>query len=140
MAVMTVLAAAGSSSSAGGSGGPSSQHHPHHNHHQQQQQQQQATSPEVVIFSDELNHASIIDGARLAARGGGAVRLEVYRHSDLSHLEQLLRSCPAGARTLVVTDGLFSMDGDFADLRVSAVWGCQMVGVGPRGESEAISK
>jgi len=71
----------------------------------------------VIIFSDELNHASIIDGARLACRGPGAV-LQVYRHNDLDHLEQLLSAAPAGARKLVVTDSLFSMDGDYADLQV----------------------
>jgi 8-amino-7-oxononanoate synthase len=91
--------------------------------HQQQQQQQQ-----MVVFSDELNHASIIDGARLAVRTSGstgstgstagAVQLMVYRHNDLVHLQQLLEGTPAAARKMVVTDSLFSMDGDFADLRV----------------------
>jgi flagellar motor protein MotB len=111
------------------------QHLRQHQHQQQQQQQQEwqqqqqergraGAAPRVVIFSDELNHASIIDGARLAARGGGggAVQLRVYRHSDLRHLEELLGSCPAGVRKIVVTDGLFSMDGDFADLRVRFCW------------------
>jgi 8-amino-7-oxononanoate synthase len=79
------------------------------------------SDPETMIFSDELNHASIIDGARLAVRGGG--RLQVYRHNDMAHLEQLLGSCRAGARKLVVTDSLFSMDGDFADLRVGVADG-----------------
>lgn len=41
-----------------------------------------------------------------------------FRHSNLSHLDSLLSSCPLGARKMVVTDGLFSMDGDFADLQV----------------------
>ena len=118
----------------------------------------------VDVFSDELNHASIVDGARLAMRlGGGTNRLHVYRHNDMAHLEQLLRgaldaessgrsaggagtaeaSSQAGCipsssgssgggssygmgggraapsrRRLVVTDSLFSMDGDFADLKV----------------------
>jgi 8-amino-7-oxononanoate synthase len=83
----------------------------------QQQQQQQQQEPQVVIFSDELNHASIIDGARLAVRGSG-VALQVYRHNDMTHLEQLLRAAPGAARKLVVTDSLFSMDGDYADLQV----------------------
>lgn len=61
------------------------------------------------MFSDELNHASIIDGARLAGRTGAAVH--VYRHNDLAHLERLLVACPSGRRRLVVTDSLFSMDG-----------------------------
>lgn len=51
----------------------------------------------VVILSDELNHASIVDGARLGRRGGS--RLLVYRHNDLAHLEQLLATqCPPGAQ------------------------------------------
>jgi 7-keto-8-aminopelargonate synthetase-like enzyme len=48
------------------------------------------SSKDVDIFSDELNHASIVDGARLAAKGGAS--LHVYRHSDLAHLENLLAS------------------------------------------------
>lgn len=63
----------------------------------------------AVVFSDELNHASIIDGARLAGRAGAVVH--VYRHNDMAHLERLLAACPPGRRRLVVTDSLFSMDG-----------------------------
>ena len=64
-----------------------------------------------VVFSDELNHASIIDGCRLA----GAETF-VYRHRDLEHLAWALERLP-GHAGLIVTDGLFSMDGDVAPLR-----------------------
>jgi glycine C-acetyltransferase/8-amino-7-oxononanoate synthase len=63
-----------------------------------------------VVFSDELNHASIIDGCRLA----GADTF-VYRHADTEHLEWGLRRA-AGRAALIATDGVFSMDGDIAPL------------------------
>ena len=63
-----------------------------------------------VVFSDELNHASIIDGCRLA----GAETF-VYRHRDLEHLAWALCAQP-GRAGLIVSDGLFSMDGDVAQL------------------------
>lgn len=69
---------------------------------------------DLEIYSDELNHASLIEGCRLAARMGAAV--EVYRHRDLDQLEELLRR-PGRARRLVVSDSVFSMDGDEAPLR-----------------------
>jgi len=66
--------------------------------------------PGVLVCSDELNHASIIDGCRMARAD-----VAVYRHSDLDHLAALLRDRGA-CRALVVTDTVFSMDGDIADM------------------------
>lgn len=63
--------------------------------------------PDVTVFSDELNHASIIDGCRLSRS-----TIAVYRHGDLDHLGALLDA--GGGRQIVVTDSVFSMDGDVA--------------------------
>jgi glycine C-acetyltransferase len=69
--------------------------------------------PDDVILSDELNHASIIDGIRLVSK---SIPREVYKHSDLSDLEAKLKTHAAKACRWVVTDGVFSMEGDVAKL------------------------
>jgi 8-amino-7-oxononanoate synthase len=63
-----------------------------------------------TIFSDQLNHASIIDGCRLSR-----AQVQVFRHGDLNDLEQRLRACQS-RKKIVVTDEVFSMDGDRAPL------------------------
>ena len=68
---------------------------------------------EDVFFSDQLNHASLIDGMRLSR-----ARVHVFKHRDLSQLQELLqRHRHEGKAALVVTDAIFSMDGDVADLQ-----------------------
>ena len=68
------------------------------------------TDKDDMIFSDELNHASIIDGCRLSK-----AKTVIYRHKDLSHLENLIRKEDAKNK-IVITDTVFSMDGDIAPL------------------------
>lgn len=68
----------------------------------------------VAVFSDALNHASIIDGIRLAEKQK-SIAAFVYQHCDMHHLNELLTNCPM-KKKVVVTDSLFSMDGDFAPL------------------------
>ncbi|MHB8145822.1 MAG: glycine C-acetyltransferase [Vulcanimicrobiaceae bacterium] len=65
-----------------------------------------------AIISDELNHASIIDGVRLASKAKRAV----YRHGDMASLEEKLKDARGCAPILVVTDGVFSMEGSLARL------------------------
>ncbi|HDK17217.1 MAG TPA: 8-amino-7-oxononanoate synthase [Nitrospirae bacterium] len=65
---------------------------------------------DAVIFGDELNHASIVDGARLAR-----AKVQLYRHRDMDHLESLLKKCHQ--KKLIITDTVFSMDGDIAPLK-----------------------
>jgi glycine C-acetyltransferase len=65
-----------------------------------------------VIISDELNHASIIDGVRLSR-----ARRLIYKHADMEELEERLKSCQDAGTRLIVTDGVFSMEGDLAPLK-----------------------
>jgi 8-amino-7-oxononanoate synthase len=64
-----------------------------------------------VVFSDELNHASIVDGCRLSRAD-----VVVYGHCDMDHLDWLIRRHRGAGRRLIVTDSVFSMDGDVAPL------------------------
>ena len=74
-----------------------------------------AVIPSIVgkgdtIYSDELNHASIIDGCKLSG-----AEIKVYKHADMESLEEILKKKTYGKK-LIVTDGVFSMDGDVAKL------------------------
>src|SRR5882672_8431619 len=64
-----------------------------------------------VVVSDELNHASIIDGCRLSR-----ATIKVFPHKNVDAARQVLAGLPAGQRKLLITDGVFSMDGDVGAL------------------------
>jgi 5-aminolevulinate synthase len=68
--------------------------------------------PGLIIFSDAMNHASMIAGIR---HGGG--RRHIFRHNDLAHLEELLRAADPDAPKLIAFESVYSMDGDIADLK-----------------------
>jgi glycine C-acetyltransferase len=68
-------------------------------------------SSDDVVISDELNHASIIDGCRLSR-----ATIKVFPHKDVGAARRILESLPAAQRKLLITDGVFSMDGDVAPL------------------------
>jgi glycine C-acetyltransferase len=68
------------------------------------------TSDDVIV-SDALNHASIIDGARLSRAA-----IKVFPHKDVKAARAILEGLPRGQRTLIITDGVFSMDGDLGPL------------------------
>ena len=70
------------------------------------------TDETTVILTDELNHASIIDAVRLSR----PAQKVIYPHSDMSALRDALAAAPSGARKLILTDGVFSMEGDLARL------------------------
>jgi glycine C-acetyltransferase len=81
---------------------------------------------EDVIISDELNHASIIDGARLSR-----ATIKVFPHKDVAAARKILQDLPATQRKLLITDGVFSMDGDLAPLpdlcALAEEFGCIMM-------------
>jgi glycine C-acetyltransferase len=68
-------------------------------------------SKDDVVVSDQLNHASIIDGARLSRAA-----IKVFPHKDVAAARAILQELPAGQRKLLITDGVFSMDGDLGAL------------------------
>jgi 5-aminolevulinate synthase len=71
--------------------------------------------PGLMIFSDELNHASMIAGIR---HGGGPRK--IFRHNDLGHLEELLAQAPIDAPKLIAFESVYSMDGDISDVAATA--------------------
>jgi len=99
---------------------------------------------EDMIFSDRLNHASIVDGCRLSM-----AEVRRYRHADAGHLEELLKARDSGGK-LVITDAVFSMDGDMAPLpemaalakkynsmlMIDDAHGMGVLGAGGRGTAE----
>jgi 8-amino-7-oxononanoate synthase len=80
-------------------------------------------SRDDIVILDKDDHASIVDGARL-----GYGKIERYRHNDMAHLDRVLKCLPPSAGKLLVVDGLFSMEGDLADLP-NIVELCQQHGV-----------
>src|SRR3981081_122123 len=83
-------------------------------------------SKDDVVASGELNHASIIDGARLSR-----ATIKVFPHKDVDAARKVLRDLPAGQRRLLITDGVFSMDGDLGAVpelcAVAEEFGCVMM-------------
>jgi glycine C-acetyltransferase len=79
-----------------------------------------------VVISDELNHASIIDGCRLSR-----ATVKVFPHKDVAAARRIITDLPAGQRKLLITDGVFSMDGDLGPLaelcEVAEATGCIMM-------------
>ncbi len=81
---------------------------------------------EDVVISDELNHASIIDGCRLSRAA-----IKVFPHKDVDAARKIITSLPAGQRKLLITDGVFSMDGDLGPVpalcEIAEETGCIMM-------------
>jgi 8-amino-7-oxononanoate synthase len=80
-----------------------------------------------LVYSDELNHASIIDGCRLSK-----AEIRVYRHCDVEHLKSMLKTDKSmSSKKLIVTDTVFSMDGDLAPLpeivEIAETYGCMLM-------------
>ena len=79
-----------------------------------------------TVFSDELNHASIIDGCRLSRAG-----VKVYPHLDTDSLRRMVSASGGGGKKLIITDTVFSMDGDLTDLgeicSISERYGCMLM-------------
>ncbi len=101
-------------------------------------------TPHDVIISDELNHASIVDGSRFSR-----AHVRRFRHNDMQHLATILTECPKDQGRFLVTDGIFSMEGDIINLpelnRIAKKAGARIMvddahslGVlGPHGEGTA---
>lgn len=73
-------------------------------------------TPNDVVISDALNHASIIDGVRLSTAKYKKSDGYVYNHKDMAHLEEILSNTQSFEKRMIITDGVFSMDGDIAPL------------------------
>ncbi|MBI2488006.1 MAG: 8-amino-7-oxononanoate synthase [Deltaproteobacteria bacterium] len=82
--------------------------------------------PGDIVYSDELNHASIIDGCRLSR-----AETRIYKHCDVEHLKHLLSSDNFRGKKLIVTDTVFSMDGDLAPIskivELAEHYGCMLM-------------
>ncbi|HKJ67879.1 MAG TPA: aminotransferase class I/II-fold pyridoxal phosphate-dependent enzyme [bacterium] len=100
--------------------------------------------PSDLIFSDELNHASIVDGARFSRS-----RVVRFSHNNMDDLERRLSNADSEKARFIVSDGIFSMEGDIVDLpemiRVAREYGCRVMiddahalgVIGPRGDGTA---